>query len=96
MNTPNKPESLLVCINNRFDSGRPSCAFRGSLEILEALKQGIAQRKIDIKIEEICCLGHCSEGPTLRLAPRGKFFHETNLDMVPDILDELARRCGTR
>lgn len=96
MNTDTKPEALLVCINNRFDSGRPSCAAKGSLEILEALKQGIAKRKIDINIEEIYCLGHCSEGPTQRLAPKGKFFHETTLENVPDILDELERRCGTR
>lgn len=94
MNTPKKPTSLLVCTNNRPAGDKPSCGGSGSRDTLAAIAKGIQARKIDIEIEEIVCLGHCNDGPAMRLAPGGAFFHNTRLDDVPDILDDLERRCG--
>ncbi|MBT5013063.1 MAG: (2Fe-2S) ferredoxin domain-containing protein [Rhodospirillaceae bacterium] len=96
MKNKEKPNTLLVCVNRRLDQGMASCANRGSEEIAQALERGISERHIDITLEPICCLGHCSEGPNLRLAPCGSFFHDTTLDEVPNILDILETRCGLR
>jgi NADH:ubiquinone oxidoreductase subunit E len=91
-----KPKSLIICVNRRLDPGRTSCAARGSEEIAKAIEDGVNERQINIEIERICCLGHCNDGPTMRMAPGGAFFHETGLDDVPQILDDLAARCGLR
>lgn len=96
MSNTGKPKTLIVCVNRRFEFGKPSCAVRGSEEIATALEKGITERNIDIDIERICCLGHCEQGPTLRLAPGGAFFHEVSLGDVPDILSDLADKCGRR
>ncbi len=95
MSDTKKPTTLIVCVNRRFDPGRPSCAARGSFDIARALEKGIAERNIDIQVEQICCLGHCAKGPAMRLAPGGAFYHGTSLTDVPDILDDLAAKCGS-
>lgn len=89
------PTALLICINRRFRSDQPSCAQRGSEAIAEALEKGVAERRINAKIERIKCLGQCTRGVTVRFAPGGRFNLETAMDDVPLILDELESRCGT-
>ena len=90
----NKPKTLIVCVNRRLDPGRPSCAARGSEKNATALEKGISDRGIDIEVERIVCLGHCADGPTMRLAPGGAFFHNTKLEDIPGILDDLELQCA--
>ncbi|MBC8269880.1 MAG: (2Fe-2S) ferredoxin domain-containing protein [Rhodospirillaceae bacterium] len=90
----NKPETLIVCVNRCFDPGRPSYAACGSKKIATALEKGISDRGIDIEFERIVCLGHCAEGPTMRLAPAGAFFHNTKLEDILGILDDLEHQCA--
>ena len=96
MSNTKQPKTLIVCVNQRFEAGRASCAGRGSLEIAKAIESGITERGIDIEVERLCCLGHCTKGPVMRLAPGGAFFHETKLEDVPGILDDLEAKCGVR
>lgn len=93
--TKESPDTILICVNRRFKGDQPSCAARGSMAIAEAIEAGVAERRIDIKVERIICFGHCTKGPNIRFAPGGRFNHETKLDDVPAMLDELQRTCGT-
>ena len=74
----------------------PSCAARGSEDTAALLEAGIVERRIDIKIERSICMGHCRTGPTLRLAPGGRFIHGPSKDELAALLDELERLCGTQ
>jgi (2Fe-2S) ferredoxin len=91
-----KPEILVMCVNRRFQLGQRSCAGSGSEDIAKALEQGIMERKIDIETQRIVCLGQCTKGPSMRLAPGGRFYFEMSLDKVPGLLDELVAECGIR
>jgi NADH:ubiquinone oxidoreductase subunit E len=84
----------MVCINRRFRADEVSCAKRGSEALADALEAGIRERRIAIKLERSVCMGHCQTGPTVRLAPGGRFFHGPALSEVADILNELEALCG--
>jgi len=90
------PKYLMICTNRRFGADDASCAARSSLEIANAIEIGVATRKIDITVERSVCLGKCWKGPTLRLAPGGRFILGKTLNEVDDILDELENLCGLR
>ena len=89
-----RPTALLICVNHRFGTDKPSCAARGSLAVAEAVETGVAQRRIDLAVERIICLGQCTKGPSMRLAPGGEFLLGVDLVQVPGILDRLERLCG--
>lgn len=91
-----RPTALLICINRRFKGGEPSCAARGSMAIAEALEKGVRERCIDVAVERIICLGQCTRGPTLKLAPGGDFILGATTEMVPGILDRLEKMCGVK
>ena len=91
-----RPTTLIVCVNRRFQGDKGSCADKGSQALAENLERGIAERNIDITLECIRCLGQCGRGPAMRLAPGGKFFFKVTGNDVPGLLDELERLCGRR
>jgi len=93
MDTP-PHKTLMVCVNRRFRADQPSCANRGSMALAEALEAGIEERQIDVTVERTVCMSHCPKGPTLRLAPGGKFILGKTIDDVAEILDELEDLCG--
>jgi len=89
-----RPKCLLICVNRRFRADEASCAARSSVEMADAIESGVAARGIDIKVERSVCMGQCMKGPTLRLAPGGKFILGKSPADVAEILDELERTCG--
>jgi len=90
-----KPKFVMVCVNRRFRADEASCAARQSRALADALEAGIRERKIDIRIERSVCLGHCQKGPSIRLAPGGRFILGKSIADVPSLLDELENLCGT-
>lgn len=94
-NSP-KPLSVRICINRRYRGDETSCAARGSHAVADAIEAGVHARRIDIAVERSVCMGQCMTGPTVRLAPAGRFFLGTRLADVEALLDELERRCGRR
>lgn len=90
------PTTLIVCVNRRFQSDKGSCAEKGSEALADALEKAIADRKINITLERIRCLGECGNGPSMRLAPGGKFFLKVKPDDIVGILGELETLCGLR
>jgi len=89
---PAPKPTLLICINKRMDTTRPSCGYRGSIELADAIEKGVAERELGLEIERIHCLGHCQKGPTMRLAPGGKFYLGKGVDDADAVLDDLAGR----
>ena len=71
-------KKILVCTNFRANPNNPSCAARGSKEVMAALLQELKQKNLPIIVEESPCLGFCEIGPNLRLMPNGEFFHGTS------------------
>ena len=64
-----------MCTNYRANPNNPSCAARGSKEVMAVLLQELKQKNLPITVEESPCLGFCEIGPNLRLMPNGEFFH---------------------
>jgi len=90
-----RPRILMICINRRFRMDEPSCAARDSEALAGHLETEIRERGIDVSVERSVCMGHCRTGPTIRLAPGGKFYHGPTADEVDSLLDELESLCGT-
>jgi NADH:ubiquinone oxidoreductase subunit E len=79
-------KKILVCTNFRANPNNPSCAARGSKEILEELTRELAQRNVSIKAEASPCMGFCNNGPNLRLTPSGPFFHDIATKDIGEII----------
>jgi sirohydrochlorin cobaltochelatase len=60
---------VLVC-------GNADCADRGSMTLLENLRQEVRQadRQRDIRITRTSCMGRCGEGPTVAVYPDGIWY----------------------
>ena len=81
---------LVVCINHRQNPATPSCAARGSLQIVVALEAAARAQGVDLTVTPIYCFGQCERGPNLRLAPGGQFYHHVRLEDVPGIVAALV------
>ncbi|OAM51892.1 hypothetical protein A7981_08680 [Methylovorus sp. MM2] len=83
-------KKIIVCVKSRASQHQPSCAARGSEAIADQLEQLIINSKLAIQIERFKCLGCCEQGPNMRLAPFGKFYHQMTQDDLPSLMLELA------
>ena len=91
-----KPKYLMVCTNRRFGADGASCAARSSLDMAKAIEAGVLERRINITVERSVCMGQCTKGPTLRLAPGGRFILGKSLEDIENILNDLEGLCGLR
>jgi NADH:ubiquinone oxidoreductase subunit E len=82
-------KTLLICVNHRDNPTQPSCAARGSPSLAVRLEQEIASHGWDIRLERSTCLGRCSEGPNLKLAPGGKFCSNITPDNLSDLIQDI-------
>lgn len=83
--------SVVICINRRLGSHTPSCAGRGSEVLAAELERQLAHAGLAVALRRIDCLGQCEQGPNLRIAPGGAFYHGVGLDDLPGIVAELQR-----
>ena len=84
-------KKILICTNFRANPNNPSCAARGSKNVLEALQLALKQKNLPIKIEESPCLGFCDIGPNLRLMPNEEFFHGVSDSDLSAIIKSIKR-----
>jgi NADH:ubiquinone oxidoreductase subunit E len=82
-------KELIFCTNLRPLGGQPSCGGRGSVELASAVKDWIDERGLDLQVDYSVCLGHCHEGPNVRIAPGGDFIHEATLEKIIKVLEKL-------
>jgi NADH:ubiquinone oxidoreductase subunit E len=64
----------------------PSCAFRGSKDFADFLKQGIKEKGLAFRLKRTVCLGHCPIGPNVRIAA-GEFIHHATKGKIQVLLD---------
>ncbi|MBF0192994.1 MAG: (2Fe-2S) ferredoxin domain-containing protein [Magnetococcales bacterium] len=81
--------SLIACIKERF-TGKPSCAGRGSVEVIKLVEAEIKKRGWQVVVERVHCLGECAKGPNMRVAPGGSFYYGITEDKIPELMDSLA------
>lgn len=79
-------KKIIICVNYRANPVQPSCGARGSEAIALRIEKEIDERGLPIELERTYCLGHCEQGPNLRLAPNGEFFHRFNYQSIPRLL----------
>ncbi|MBF0422316.1 MAG: (2Fe-2S) ferredoxin domain-containing protein [Magnetococcales bacterium] len=87
-----KPQ-FIVCVKQR-DGSVPSCAERGSVALADQLMQIIKEKNLNIGLVKIQCLGQCANGPNMRLAPGGEFFHrveQKDLDRIVGKMIEFSQ-----
>ena len=88
-----KPTTLIICVNRRLGD-QPCCAARGGVEQADRLEDAIAERRLDVKVERVHCLGVCARGPNMRLAPGGAFFFGVLADDIPAVIERIEAACG--
>ena len=79
-------KKLLICTNYRANPNHPSCAARGSKQLLAQFSAKLQAHQQAIQLEESPCLGFCEIGPNARLAPGGEFFNSISSDQISGIL----------
>jgi (2Fe-2S) ferredoxin len=83
--------TVTVCINDRDERFAPCCGRHGGPEILAAIRDGVARRKLNVEVQTIQCLGLCAKGPNLRVTPSGSLYHAMEIGDVPAFVDALER-----
>ncbi len=91
-----RPTTLVICVNRRYQGDKPSCAARGSIELADRLEREIRDRSIDITLERLKCFGHCSKGPVMRLVPGGRFYFDLTEDDLDRAIETLEDLCGLK
>lgn len=83
---------VFVCTNARVEGGRPSCAARGSVELLGVLVEETLRRGLgaDVAVTSSGCLGPCWDGPNLVVYPDGVFYIGVTAADVSDIAEHLG------
>ena len=84
---------IIVCVNHRANTSQPSCAARGSEELACYLEAELGKDETQIVLERFNCLGLCEQGPNIRLAPAGRFYHQVQLDDLPALLADAKQAC---
>ena len=80
---------FMVCVNRRI--GKPACA---GAAIAEALETELRQRHLAIPVERAVCLGACDQGPNVRLAPGGRFYHQVTVAAVAELVEDACKLAG--
>ncbi len=80
-----------MCVNERPEGGKGSCAGRGSQAVLFALQSGLSEHPelwASVSVTATGCLGPCTEGPTLVVYPEGVWYAGVRAEDVAEIVRE--------
>lgn len=79
-----------MCVNERPpENPKGCCRAKGGLEIVNLLKQGIAQRHAgkDIKVTKSGCLGLCEKGVNMVVYPEGVWYSHVTQEDIGEIIE---------
>ena len=82
---------LTCCTNVRGGPDTVSCGQRGGREVIRALRRGIRARDLDVAIAASGCLGACTNGPNIRIAPSNSWMSGARVEDVPMMLDAIEQ-----
>ncbi len=78
---------IFVCCKER-DPGKDACANRGSVDILEKLKETVYAKGLKgrIRVARSMCFDLCSMGPNVAIMPENVWYRGVTMDDVPKIV----------
>ena len=84
---------FFVCVARRPPFAKPSCAPRGSQDLLQALADGVLEAGLaaEVAVTGTACLGPCESGPTIVVYPEGVWYRGVKVEDVPEIVSSHAR-----
>jgi (2Fe-2S) ferredoxin len=83
-------KTIIVCVNYRSNPNHPSCGAKGGIAIANHIEQQISKNQLPLGLERFHCLGHCEQGPTLKITPEGRFICGVTLEKIPVLISALA------
>ncbi len=80
---------IFVCTNERTD-GRKSCGEKHGMELVNAFKELIKEKKInaEVRAQRAGCFDVCSCGPAIVVYPEGIFYGNVQVQDVAEIFEE--------
>jgi (2Fe-2S) ferredoxin len=80
---------VYVC-DQKKSEGVPCCSARGSVRVLEALRQQVAAAGLDDEVQITTCgsLGLCARGPNMVVYPEGVWYSGVQVEDVATIVQE--------
>jgi len=84
---------MFVCTHERPEgAARPSCARRGSLDLMVALKRSARELGLDdVRVQKSGCLDRCEAGPSAVVYPEGRWLTlPTSVDEVEALAKDLV------
>ena len=80
-----------ICGHERPEgAARPSCAPRGSMELMRKLKQAVRESgRKDLRVQKSGCLDFCEFGPTCVVYPDGAWYALTDDVTLDAVLNHL-------
>ncbi len=83
---------IFICTNQRAGKPgeKPSCGEAHGMEIVEAFKKKIKEKKLPVKLraQRAGCLDICNYGQTIVVYPEGIFYVGVELKDVDEIFEE--------
>ena len=88
MSKPVFEKHIFVCTNQRNAGEKRSCGEQHGLELTDAFKKAIKDKKLQmpIRAQRAGCLGICNFGPTVAIYPEGTFYVNVQLSDVEEIV----------
>lgn len=80
------PRQILICIQQRYAPNPTSCAYHGSLRVLDAMRKAVDSSGAPLEVVTSGCMGMCLKGPNVKLLPDGMVWNGVGEDGVADII----------
>jgi (2Fe-2S) ferredoxin len=93
---PGYRKHMFVCGHQRPEGAtRPSCAARGSLELMQAIKRAAKQAGLtDVRVQKSGCLDFCEFGTTSVIYPEGVWYSLKGEDAIAAMVQHLEHGTG--
>lgn len=80
---------VFVCVNEK-EAGKECCHARGSINLWNAFKNKIAEKKMagKIRINKAGCLAQCAQGATVVVYPDGTYYGAVTVGDVNEIVEK--------
>lgn len=79
---------VFICVNER-ETGKQCCHASGSVDVWNAFKEKIAEKKLagKIRINKAGCLAQCAKGITVVVYPDGTYYGHVTVADVDEIIE---------
>lgn len=93
---PGYTRHMFVCGHQRPEgAARPSCAHRGSLDLMQSIKRAAKEAGLDsIRVQKSGCLDFCEFGTTAVIYPEGVWYTIKDEEAVAAMVQHLATGSG--